>query len=77
MPKGHSNIEKTRKSSLKTLRLQTALFKVTVNFSSKDSNPKVWKFLKGLIKREFNDIQEITESCLLKMNDTELDMLDY
>lgn len=75
MPKGHSNTEKTRKSSLKTMRIQSELFKVTVNFSSKGSNPKVWKFLKYQISKEFQGFQEVAEA-IMNMSQEELDMLD-
>lgn len=76
MPKGQSKIEKTRKSSLKTMRIQTELFKVTVNFSSKGSNPKVWKFLKSQIAKEFQGFQEVA-GAIMQMSDSELDMLEY
>lgn len=77
MPKGHYKRNKKGYKGFPALEIQHDLFNIQVVFQNKGHNPKVWKFLKGLIKREFNDIQEITESYLLKMNDTELDMLDY
>lgn len=58
------------------MRIQTELFKVTVNFSSKGSNPKVWKFLKHQISKEFQGFQEVA-GAIMQMSDDELDMLDY
>lgn len=73
MPKGQYK-HKIR-TPYNTLKIQSPNFKVTVRFSHKNSDEKVWKFLSTMIKKEFVGFQEVSEA-IMQMSPDELEMLE-
>jgi hypothetical protein len=76
MPKGHYKRTKTKYNGFPLLEIQHDLFNVQVVFQSKGHNPKVWKFLKSQISKEFQGFQEVAEA-IMGMSQDELDMLEF
>lgn len=75
MPKGQYKRQKTH-DGFPFLEIQHELFNVQVVFQTKKAKPKVWKFLKAQITKEFQGFQEVAEA-IMQMSDSELEMLEY
>lgn len=75
MPKGHYKRQKKTYDGFPFLEIQHDLFNVQVVFQTKKAHPKVWKFLKHQISKEFQGFQEVAEA-IMNMSQEELDMLE-